>query len=399
MSMATETGPGHPADRKLGVVILGASTYPQFPSTRKLDNETFARSAAAFRNMIADEVATVFGKPAILDLFDVDDDSASVLRRIKAFLKSELTLTDVILYYCGHGDFLRNRTYYLTLKATEFGNEAFTVLPLWQLKLALEEQLLRKRVFLVFDCCFSGQAAKEWMSAGIGQVIEEQVFQSFPKRGTALIAASASGGPAIAPEGESFTIFTGALINIVSNGVAGEKRELSFRDILDAVRARISDIYGSSGVAPEIHAPQQDEGDITFTPFFVNRSFIVPPETKQERENFEFVVADLDHPLPRTRIGAVETLLELLSSTRSAAFREEILNKLREVKEKDDSQRVRTRCEEVLARWPWRLDERCGEGAGRRQNAIPEPPVVDQPIAPPEHEAPARLTANGGADE
>jgi Caspase domain len=300
MGLAAETGSSYPTDRRLGVVILGASTYPHFPA-RKLDNESFARSAVAFRRLMADENATVFGRPAILDLFDVDDDFASILRRIQAFLNSELTLTDVVFYYCGHGDFLRNRTYYLTLKATEPENKAITVLPLWQLRFALEEQLARKRLFLVLDCCFSGQAAKEWMAVGIGHVIEEQVFQSFPKRGTALIAASARSGPAIAPEGEPLTMFTGALINTVSTGVAGEKRELSFRDIVDAVRARIFDIYGSSGVAPEIHAPQQDEGDITFTPFFANRAFVLPSETKQEREYFELAVGNLDHPFSVTR--------------------------------------------------------------------------------------------------
>lgn len=154
MSAVTETGQSHLTNRRLGVLILGASTYPHFRSPgRNLDNESFARSAAAFRRLMADESATVFGKPAILDLFDVDDDFTSVLRRIKAFLKSELTLTDVVFYYCGHGDFLRNRTYYLTLKATEPEDEAFTSLPVWQLRQVLETQLMRQRVFLLFDCC------------------------------------------------------------------------------------------------------------------------------------------------------------------------------------------------------------------------------------------------------
>jgi hypothetical protein len=155
MSMATEAGPSHVPNRKLGVIILGASSFPHYPPSRKLNNLSFARSAAAFRSLMADESATVFRKPAILDLFDVDDDFTSILRRIKAFLKSELTLTDVVFYYCGHGDFLRNRTYYLTLKATEPDDEAFTSLPVWQLRQGLETQLMRKRVFLVFDCSAS----------------------------------------------------------------------------------------------------------------------------------------------------------------------------------------------------------------------------------------------------
>ncbi len=268
---------------------------------------------------------------------DVDDDPASVIRQIKAFLRNEPALTDVLFYYCGHRSFLSDRTYYLTLKATDPEYEVFTGLLMGQMRLALEEQLMRKRAFLVFDCCFAGRAAKEWMATGIGQVIEDQVLRSFPRRGLGLIVASARDRVAVAPEREPRTMFTGALLDTISSGVAGESRELSFRDIVDAVRVRISDRYGSAGVAPEIHGLRQEEGDITFTPFFVNRAFVPPRETKQEHEFFEMVIADLDRPLPRTRDAAVKALEELLLSTRSAAFREEILNKLRIVRETDDS--------------------------------------------------------------
>jgi Caspase domain len=308
MAMSAETGSRHPTDRKLGIIILGASTYPHFPPARNLDNESFARSAAAFRGLVADEDVCVFGKPVVLDLFNVDDNPTSIIRRIREFLKSGSALTDILFYYCGHGDFLRDRTYYLTLKETEPEYEAFTGLLFRQMSLALDTQLMSKRLFLVLDCCFSGQAVKEWMATGIGHVIEDDILRSFPREGTALIAASAGGKPAIAPEGERLTMFTGTLINTISIGVAGEKKELSFRDIVDEVRAQISERYGSAGAAPEIHAPRQDEGDITFVPFFVNRAFVPPPETKAEREGFEFAVADLYRWLPNTRVGAVETL-------------------------------------------------------------------------------------------
>jgi hypothetical protein len=92
----------------------------------------------------------------------------------------------------------------------------------------------------------------------------------------------------------------------------------------------------------------------------------------------------------------VEALEELLSRTRSAAFRTEILNKLRDVKEKDDSQRVRTKCEEILTRWPAPSDGRNGEGVrgSGEPNTSSKPPVpdstppdpilVDRPATPPE---------------
>lgn len=348
MSTAAEVDQGQSATRKLGAIILGASRFPHFPSSRHLDNPSFARSAAAFRRLIADDQISIFGRPAILDLFDAGDGPIALIRQVKAFLKSEPGLTDVLFYYCGHGDFLPDRTYYLTLRETEPENEAFTGLPLRQMKLALETQLMMKRVYLVFDCCFSGQAAREWMSGGIGHVIEEQLFQAFPRRGTALVTASARGVPALAPEGEALTMFTGSLVNTIAAGVAGAKRELSFRDVVDAVRTKISERYGSAAVAPEIHAPQQDEGDVTFAPFFINRAF-AQAETKAERETFELAVADLERPLSKTREAAVELLAELLSKAQAPAFRSEILEKLRRVQQEDDSQRVRAKCAGILA--------------------------------------------------
>ncbi|HXX84813.1 MAG TPA: hypothetical protein VEN29_12620 [Casimicrobiaceae bacterium] len=319
----SEQRPREVANRKLGVAILGASTFPHFPQSLELDKVSFAQSAAAFRGLITAGQVSVFEKPAVLDLFDASDDPSTIIPKVRTFLQHESGLTDVLFYYCGHGSFLADRTYFLMLRATEADNEAFTGLPLRQMRLALETQLMMKRVFLVLDCCFAGQAAKEWMSTGIGHVIEDQIFQSFPRRGTALIAASARSSPAIAPEQESLTMFTGVLIKTISQGIAGARKELSFRVVIDAVRANISEHYGSAAVVPEIHAPQQEEGDISFAPFFVNQAF-VPPEaaakSKAEQEIVESAVADLDRPLPRVREAAITTLEELLSGTRTVSL-------------------------------------------------------------------------------
>ena len=153
----------------------------------------------------------------------------------------------MLLYYCGHGDFLRDRTYYLTLKETEPENEAFTGLPLRQMKLALETQLTSKRVFLVLDCCFSGQGLKEWMATGIGHVIEDDVLRAFPRKGTALIAAST--GVAVAPAENPDHVYRRVRQYHLKWG-SRQKERLSFHDIVDEVRARIAGQYGSSGITP-----------------------------------------------------------------------------------------------------------------------------------------------------
>jgi hypothetical protein len=388
-----QSGPAEAEAARLGVIILGASAFPHFPAARRLDNQSFARSARAFRALVEAPGAMLLGAPAVLDLFDAEDDPGQLVRRMRAFLKEAGAFTDVVIYYCGHGDFLADthKSYILTLRSTEPDNEAFTALPLRQMRLSLDSQLATKRVFLILDCCFAGRAATEWQADGIGHVIEDQVFQSFPKRGTALIAASAKGMPAVAPEGEPLTMFTGVLADIVGEGLKGSKQQLSFREVFEAVKARIVDRYGARAAAPVIHAPHQPDGDISFDPFFINKGYLPPPEpaaSLAERDHFDLAVAELDRPLVKTRVAGVEALAELHTNARSAAFRAEIVDRLRRVHAEDDSNSVKSRAREVLSvMGSARAEETVGETALPPENnpAPPEPskPEPDTTKPPP----------------
>lgn len=374
-----QNSPAEAEAARLGVIILGASAFPHYPAARRLDNQSFARSARAFRALVEAPGAMLLGAPAILDLFDAEDDPGQLVRRMRAFLKEAGALTDVVIYYCGHGDFLADvhKSYILTLRSTEPDNEGFTALPLRQMRLSLDSQLAMKRVFLILDCCFAGRAATEWQADGIGHVIEDQVFQSFPKRGTALIAASAKGMPAVAPEGEPLTMFTGVLVDIVSEGLKGSKQQLSFREVFEAVKARIVDRHGARAAAPVIHAPHQPDGDISFDPFFINRGHVTPPEpaaSLAERDHFDLAVAELDRPLIKTRVAGVEALAELHANAKSAAFRAEIVDRLRRVHAEDDSSSVKSRAREALA----------AMGTGRAEETVVETalPPEDRPVPP-----------------
>lgn len=354
---------------RLGIIILGASTFPQFPKGRRLDNQSFARSAAAFRDLISSPGISLAGTPLLLDLFDSAEPPLDIIRRIRDFLSST-PLTDVLIYYCGHGDFLpdAHKTYYLVLKATEPDNEAFTALPLRQARLSLDLQLVGKRVFLVLDCCFAGQALTEWQSDGIGSVVEEQLFQVFPRRGTALIAASAKGLPALAPGSEPLTMFTGALVQTISEGLAGHGPQLSFRDVFTATRTRIINRYGQRAAIPAIHAPQQQDGDISFDPFFVNHAFKAEPSAA-ETEYFDLAKADLNRPLINTRVGALESLRELLEKTKSPAFKAKLIAKLQATRDNDDSSTVRDKAAAILAAAATN-DDKAGVMASRRSPHI-----------------------------
>src|SRR6202022_2833348 len=233
---------GDSAQGKLGLVFLGFSQFPNFPRERHLDNPSFGNSARAFQSVISDGDVSLSGKPSVLDLFDSDLSPQKIIRRIRDFLKAEANITDVVLYYCGHGSFLSDRTYFLMIRATEPDSEAFTGLPWRQMRHTLEPHLANKRVYIVLDCCFAGRAITEFQSVALGPLIEEQTFHALPRRGTALVAASAHGDVAIAPGERSLTMFTGALVEAIENGLEARTRTLSFRDLVAGIRRRLPEL-------------------------------------------------------------------------------------------------------------------------------------------------------------
>jgi hypothetical protein len=335
-------------------VLLGASQFPNFPRERHLDNPSFGNSARAFQSVISDGDVSLSGKPSVLDLFDSDLAPQEIIRRIRDFLKAEANITDVVLYYCGHGSFLSDRTYFLMIRATEPDSEAFTGLPWRQMRHTLEPHLANKRVYIVLDCCFAGRAITEFQSVALGPLIEEQTFHALPRRGTALVAASAHGDVAIAPGERSLTMFTGALVEAIENGLEARTRTLSFRDLVAGIRRRLPELYPGRAVLPQIHDPVQPEGDVSATPLFINRAFQPPKEpdaTESERETFDFAVSDLERPLARTRLAAIATLEGLIESTRSRPFRQKILDRIGKAEAEDDSRAVVIRATQTLQRF------------------------------------------------
>lgn len=340
---------------KLGLVLLGASQFPNFPKALHLDNPSFRNSARAFQNIMESDNILLSGRPTVLDLFDSDLSPREIILRIRDFLKAEANITDLVLYYCGHGSFLSDRTYFLMIRATEPDSEAFTGLPWRQMRHTLEPHLANRRVYIVLDCCFAGRAIAEFQSVALGPLIEEQTFHALPRRGTALVAASAHGDVALAPGERSLTMFTGALVEAIEHGLQGRARTLSLRDVVMGIRHRLPELYPGRAVLPQIHDPVQPEGDVSATPLFVNRAFQPPKEpdaTDAEREMFEFAVSDLGRPLAGTRLAALATLEGLINSTKSRPFREKILEQIRNAEAENDSRAVVAGATQILQRFP-----------------------------------------------
>ena len=238
----------------LGVVILGASVFPHLEG---LNNPAFARSAGAAKRLF-DGAAGPFRKVAVLDLFDSDLSPPDVVGAIEHHIGSYPDMADLLIYYCGHGNFLRDRTYYLTLKSTREHREASTGLKLKDLRHDLEAQLASRRLYLVLDCCYAAAAVQEFMGSNVDQVVADALVEAMPARGWLVLAAASKSTVAMAPKGEDLTMFTGALAEVL--GAATQP--LSFDDIAIQTRHAIQRRWGDRGIWPECHAPFQSDGDL-----------------------------------------------------------------------------------------------------------------------------------------
>ena len=203
---------------KLGIVLLGASEFPHM-NDPTLNNPAFGRSASLAKKLFSPP-HTAFAKTEVLDLFDKDMQPVGVLDAIEKHIDAHPDMHDLLVYYCGHGSFQKDKTYYLLLRSTRVGRESVTGFAPRTFRQDLEPRLIDKRVYFVVDCCFSGAFVDSLQSGSLESTVEEQLSLDMPRRGWTVLTASAKDKVAMAPKGETYTMFTGALAHVIEGGTA-----------------------------------------------------------------------------------------------------------------------------------------------------------------------------------
>ncbi|BAU93735.1 hypothetical protein MPPM_5130 [Methylorubrum populi] len=255
------------------LIIIGSDIFEFLPPS--FSKQAFKNSAGAFYEYMttfpsgprieSSQVLNLFASPLKID--EQDERITDFIRNMPSECNS------IIIYYVGHGDFLSDRQYYLSVKKTDRNRRHFTGLKVRDLAETLKLNAPGKRIYLILDCCFAGAAVSEFMSQDLSIHIENQTFSNFPELGTALLVAASRNEPALTPDGNAFTMLSENLIEVLKTGSASKGAYLSIRDIGDLVARKIRAKYGSSAVIPEIHAPKQINSDISDRPLFINSSF------------------------------------------------------------------------------------------------------------------------------
>lgn len=283
-------GRGFEPHRTLAVV-LGASAWPLYSGFQS--SPAFRNSAEAVRDYLL--ASSGLGLPGrnVKFLFDSHDDPPGILDEIMRFSRERIEVlgnrgedvTDIVVYYVGHGGFANpSSDYFLALRSTRTVDPYLSSLPIISLARTLNEVGRHLRRYLILDCCFAAAAYKTFQADGPLSVAAVKVTDAFPPSGTALLCASGAKDPAKAPADLDRTMFTGALLSVLEEGDRASPPLLSLQDVGYLVRQRILQTFATEGVRPEVLVPEQRHGRVDEIPIFPNRQNLEKARTAEVEE-------------------------------------------------------------------------------------------------------------------
>lgn len=271
------------------VVFLGSSEFPGHPP---FESPAFRRSKNDFEDYLRAPAPHGLGlrSAAVLDLFGSQYTAAEQVREIVRFLDRVKAdhpdaIRNLIIYYVGHGYFGDSgRNYFLALSSFDPDQREMTGFAVSTFKTPnVRSRTKFFRLFYILDCCFAGEALRQIQgdTAAVAQIAAQDLGEletteqvPTPTRGSALLCATSADNVALAPSDIDRTLFSDALLDVLTRGDAAANALLTFYDISTLVWARILEKHEKTPdrqVRPEVHAPDQSQGDVSKrVPLFPN---------------------------------------------------------------------------------------------------------------------------------
>jgi len=272
------------------VILLGASAWPRW---QDLDaSEAFTNSVREVRNYFLDPQKFHLPQENLLDLFDSDQSADDIDEAINQFLQKRIqemrkgnqAARDILVYFIGHAGFAEGSLdYYLAIRRTRKSNPETSGLRIVSLAKTIKENTRQLRRILIFGCCYAAAAfhAFQIQGAGVEEVAITQTVDAFrgprsrinaqhsdwPRKGTALLCSSSRSKPSLLDE--SYTVFSGALLHVLNTGDIQGQQYMSLYGVADLIRD-VLDETQKEVPRPEVHSPDQSEGDVAGVPFFPN---------------------------------------------------------------------------------------------------------------------------------
>lgn len=292
---------------KVLVILLGASEWTKAPNLGK--SEAFSNSAQKTIDYFFDK----FGLPPdnLLNLFDSESGCDEIDESISNWLEQKIPphapgsskYSDLIVIYVGHGDFINGKDeFILAIRKTRESNYATSSILISSLASTIKEKARYLRRYIILDCCYAASAFKHFQSGDISRIATNQVVEAFrvyaeglgkPTRGTALLCSSRHNKPSrLSPDNQS-TMFSEAVVHSLVNGNPKLPAYFSIEEVCSQARIYLTTKYENDAPIPEVHAPDQSEGNVAQFPLFPNFSasegdkiaeMAVPVDTSREVE-------------------------------------------------------------------------------------------------------------------
>jgi hypothetical protein len=275
------------------VVILGASEFHKAPKLAA--GRAFYNSAFDLREYFTDKDCLGVPPQNIRWLFDDSRSPTDQLEDIAAFLQKRISelkhgedqARDFILYYVGHGLFERGgQAYCLAVRSTNENNEGPTSIRAHDLAAVLMDNASFLRKFLILDCCFSSAAYKEFQSGPL-HVARAKLQEELPLRGTSLLCSSSAQDASLAPSKLSHTMFSDALIKSLRQGDPSLGPSFSVSELGALIKQYLRNEYQNSWVRPEVHSPDQREGNIADLAIFPNLAYQAASTEQSKADRFK----------------------------------------------------------------------------------------------------------------
>lgn len=262
---------------RVGLVFIGSQRFPK--SKHFHPSPAFFNSYQRIKSFFCDTGCIGLPSENMLDLFDSEEGPDDQDARISAFieqLKNHQQVSDIIIYYIGHGGYApQNGGYLLAIRTSRDDNLGISSITMKSLAGTISKKAKDLRTFIILDCCFSGEA-KNVFQSGQSHVLGKVIEDEFPSEGVALFCSSPSSDPSLIISERNITMFTEGLEKALRNGNHHINRPfLSLYELRKLTLQVIKELNPGEFVRPEVHSPGQGGGDIAEIAHFPNLGFKV----------------------------------------------------------------------------------------------------------------------------
>ena len=270
-------------------VLIGASTYRHLEDLPAVRN-----NLSGFRDVLV--APALGGLPA--DNCTVVAEPARPVDVYRTLRQHAAAAEDTLLvYFAGHGRTGSRNELFLCLPDTDPDELPYSAWPYDELRRVVADSRATKKV-VILDCCFSGRALAD--QAGD----EETILGQVGIEGTYLLTATAANAVALAPPGERYTAFTGALLGLLNKGIPDGPELLTFAQIYPRLQYTLT--------SRQLPRPRQQGSDtIAHLALTRNLAYTGRDGTRGFNERFTAITAQLGDAQPAVRLAGVHAMAGL----------------------------------------------------------------------------------------